>query len=272
MRMSTSSLATAVFFACALAVNPGAAQDALRVGGTGGATEMMRHVAAAFGTATGITTEVIPGLGSNGALRALGAGVLDIAVSARPLNPAETARGLVAVAVARTALVFVTSHPQPNSLNSSDLAEIFKATTPKWVDGSPIHIILRTRLDSDTLILEERFAGMQAAIEAARRRPDVPLAATDQDSADLAERLPGSFVQAGLSQMKTEKRNLRFVPIDNVEPTLTNLEDGKYPYEKIFYLVFPAKRSVAAGRLLDFVRSAEGRNILRATGNLPAAE
>jgi phosphate transport system substrate-binding protein len=272
MRRSPSSFATLAFFACTLAAGPSAAQDVLRVGGTGGAMEMMRQVAAAFGPASGVKTEVITSLGSSGALRALSAGMLDIAVSARKLEPVETARGLVAVLVARTALVFVTSHPKPNSLKSTELIDIFKSTAPKWADGSPINLILRTRLDGDTIILQERFAGMQAAIEAARLRADLPIAATDQDSADIAERLPGSFVQSGLSQIIAEKRNLRSVPIDGVEPTLANLESGKYPYEKIFYFVFPAKRSAAAERLLEFMRSAEGQNILRATGNLPVVE
>jgi phosphate transport system substrate-binding protein len=272
MRAAIAKSAIVLLLAGAVPTGTVAAADTLRVGGTGGAIEMMRHVAPVFGPATGINMEVIPGLGSGGALRALRAGVLDIAVAARKLEPVDASRGFVAVPVARTALVFVTSHPKPNSLKSSELPEIFKSATPKWADGSPINILLRTKLDGDTLILQEYFTGMQAAIEAARLRPDVPIAATDQDSADVAERLLGSFVQAGLSQIITEKRDLRFVPIDGVEPSLANLESGKYPYEKIFYFVFPAKRSVAAERLLEFMRSAQGQNILRATGNLPIIE
>ena len=272
MRRSFTKLAIVLLLAGAAPVGSAAAAETLRVGGTGGAMEMMRHVAAAFSPATGIKVEVIMSLGSGGALRALPAGALDVGVAARKLEPVAVARGLVAVPIARTALVFVTSHPKPNSVKSSELIEIFKSATPKWADGSPINIILRTKLDSDTLILQEYFAGMQEAVETARLRPDIPIAATDQDSADVAEHLPGSFVQAGLSQIITEGRNLRFVPIDGVEPTLANLESGKYPYNKIFYLVFPAKRSVAAERLLEFMRSAEGQNVLRATGNLPVVE
>jgi phosphate transport system substrate-binding protein len=131
---------------------------------------------------------------------------------------------------------------------------------------------LRSRLDGDTKILEERFAGMREGFAAARLRPDVPVAATDQDNAELAERLSGSFVQAGLSQMIAEKRNLRLVPIDGVEPTLANLESGKYPHEKLFYFVYQATKSAAVDRLLDFLRSAEGRKILREAGSLPIAE
>lgn len=272
MHGSFSNVVFAVSLAGALLAGHGAAAETLRLAGTGGAMAMVEQVAAGFAAATGVKLEVVPGLGSKGGIRAAADGAVDLAVSARPLDPAEAALGLTAIPMARTALVFVTSHRKPNSLKSTELTAIFKATNPKWADGSQMKLILRTRFDGDTILLEKNFAGMREAIEAARLRPEFPVAPTDQDSATLAERLPGSFVQAGLSQIVTEKRDLRFVPIDGVEPSLENLESGKYPYEKDFYIVFSAKMKATAERLLEFVRSAKGRSILRETGNLPVAE
>ena len=69
MRMSNSSVAIAVFFGCALVAGPSAAQDALRVGGTGSAIGMLRQVGAEFTAATGVEVEVVTSLGSNGAIR-----------------------------------------------------------------------------------------------------------------------------------------------------------------------------------------------------------
>jgi phosphate transport system substrate-binding protein len=266
---SFANLAFAVFLAGPLLAGDGASAETLRLAGTGGAMPMAERVAAGFVVSTGIGIEVIPGLGSKGAIAAAADGVIDLAVSARSLTPEEAARGLTAIPFARTALVFITSHAKPNSLKSTELVGIFGSTNPKWADGSSLNIILRTKFDGDTLILEELFPGIQDAIEAARTRPEIPVAPTDQDNATLAEHIPGSFVQAGFSQIVTEKRNLRFVPIDGVEPTPENFETGKYPYEKIFYLVYPAKGKAAAERLLDFLRSAKGQDILRETGNLP---
>lgn len=272
MRSPFAALSVALLLAGTLSAGPARAAETLRVSGTGGAMPMMQHIAAGYAAATGNRIEVVSGLGSRGAVRAVADGKLDLAVSARPLDPEEAARGLTAIAFARTALVFITSHPKPNSLNSGDLTGIFRSTNSKWADGSPIHLILRTRFDGDSLILQETFAGMTEALETARQRKELPIAATDQDNAEMAERLPGSFVQAGLSQIKTEKRNLRFVPIDGVEPTLANLESGKYPYVKKFYLVFTASKKAAANSVLDFVRSDKGRAVLRETENLPVTE
>lgn len=248
------------------------AAEKLRLAGTGGAMAMAEQIAVEFAVSTGIKIQVIPGLGSKGGINATADGVVDLAVSARLLAPDEAARGLTAVAIARTPLVFITSHRKPNSVNSVDIPGIFAATNPKWADGSPIHIILRTRFDGDSMILEQKFPAIREAMTVARKRPEIPVAPTDQDNADIAERLPGSFVQAGLSQILTEKRSLQFVPIDGVEPTLEKFESGKYPYKKIFYLVYPARTKAAADRLVELIRSAKGRSILRETGNLPAAE
>jgi phosphate transport system substrate-binding protein len=249
-----------------------ACADTLRVGGTGGAIDMMRHVGAAFTAAHGTRVDVALSLGSSGALRALADGALDIAVAARPLWPEENEARLVVVPVARTALVFATSHRKPNSLTSAELPRIYASPRPTWADSTPLRIILRTRLDADTEILSNVLPGMREAFAAARQRPDVPVAATDQDNTKLAETMPGALMFGGLSQLEMEKRDLRTVAIDGVMPSLANIESGAYPYEKIFYLVFPPARSAAAQRFLDFVRSAPGADALRESSNLPIVE
>ena len=267
-----ANFAFAVFFVGPLLAGDGAAAETLRLAGTGGAMPMAERVATGFVVATGIKIEVIPGLGSKGAIAAAADGAIDLAISTRLLTPAEAARDMTAIPFARTALVFITSHPKPNSVNSTALVGIFSSISPKWSDGSPMQIILRTRFDGDSLILDGLFPGMEEAMEAARLRPEIPVAPTDQDNAALAEALPGSFVQAGFSQIVTENRNLRFVPIDGVEPTLENFEAGSYPYEKVFYLVYSANEEAAARRLLAFLRTATGQDILRTTGNVPVVE
>ena len=130
---------------------------------------------------------------------------------------------------------------------------------------------MRPKSDSDTTVLGNMFPGMAAAIEDARQRPDVPIAATDQDNADMAERIPGSLTGSTLSQVKMERRSLRFVAIDGVEPSLDNLESGAYPFAKPIYFVLPANKSPLAERFIAFLGSPVGRAALRATGNLPVA-
>jgi phosphate transport system substrate-binding protein len=271
MRASYTKLAFVLLLAGMAPFGTAAAQT-LRAGGTGTAIGMLQQVGAEFTAATGVKVDVVPSLGSSGALRALTDGLLDIAVPARPLKPDETAAGLRQFAVLRTAYVMATSHSNPNGMKSTDIAKIFAAEKPTWSDGTPIRIILRPRSDTDTALLAELFPGMGEALEAARRRAEVPTAATDQDNAALAERTPGSLTGATMTQLKTEHRNLRVVPLDGAEPTLANFESGAYRFEKKLYFVVPRNSAAAAQRFADFLRSPPGVKALRETEILPSAE
>ncbi|MFA7414014.1 MAG: substrate-binding domain-containing protein [Rhizobium sp.] len=272
MRGLFSNFAFVLLLAGAWLQGHEAAAETFRLGGTGGAMPMAQHIATAYAAAGGPTIEIVPDLGSSGAIRAIGDGVIDLAISSRPLKPEETARGLTAVPLARTAMVLVTSRRQPGGLKSADLPGIFAANDPKWENGSPIRIILRPRTETDTELFIRHFPGMAEALEAARQRPEVPVASTDQDNAKMAEELVGSLTPTGLSQIVVEKRNLRLVPIDGVEPTLENFEKGTYPYDKPYYLVYSEKSAATAQALLDFLRSGEGQGVLREVGCLLAGE
>jgi phosphate transport system substrate-binding protein len=61
---------------------------------------------------------------------------------------------------------------------------------------------------------------------------------------------------------------LHFVAIDGVDPPLENFERGAYPYRKDFYLVFLHSKKNTVERFIAFLRSAEGEQLLRETGNL----
>src|SRR5947209_6153678 len=105
-------VATVVLAATAAA--SAATADTLRMGGTGAVNEMLRHVGNAFTAETGIKLEVIPSLGMSGGNSAVADGVIDISVSGRPLNAAETAKGLTQIAIVRSPFGLATSHPEPN--------------------------------------------------------------------------------------------------------------------------------------------------------------
>jgi phosphate transport system substrate-binding protein len=84
------------------------------MGGTGAATAMLTQLFEAFGgSKKGIVLQVVPSLGSSGALRALDDGALDLAVSGRALTSEERAKGLTQRLAIRTPYVLITSHPKP---------------------------------------------------------------------------------------------------------------------------------------------------------------
>jgi phosphate transport system substrate-binding protein len=272
-----ASLKTIFHFGClavafAVSGTGAVAGEILRMGGTGAATALLPQLFAAFDRTEQVTLQVIPGLGSGGALLAISDGALDVAVSGRPLSKEEIAKGLTQPVAFRTPFAFVTSHPKPNGLKSTEIATVFGATKATWADGTPIRTILRPKSDADIPLLAGFFPGIDAAIDRARSRTEVPVAATDQDNARLAEQIPGSLAGATVSQIKTEKRDLRLVAIDGVEPTLANYERGAYPYGKTIHFVLSGKKNPTAERFIAFLRSPAGIAALRDTGSLPSTD
>ena len=272
MPASVSNRVIALCLAVPLLAATAAQAQTLRAGGTGSALGLLRQVGAEFATASEIKVDIVHGLGSSGAIRALADGKLDLAVSARPLKADEAAQGLVQAAVLKTAFVFATSHRNPNGLKSDELARIFAADKPTWADGKPIRLILRPRSEADTALMGQLFAGMDAAIETVRRRVEVPAAATDQDNVDMGERVPGSLIGTTATQLATEHIKLRVVPLDGIEPSFANFESGAYRYAKKLYFLTRPNGTPEAGRFIDFLRSPQGVKALRAAEILPDRE
>jgi ABC-type phosphate transport system substrate-binding protein len=88
----------------------------------------------------------------------------------------------------------------------------------------------------------------------------------------MAEQTPGSLTGATFTQMKMEKRNLRFVAIDGETPSLENYQSGAYPLGKSLYFVLGAKKSSACESFLEFLRSADGVAALHNAGVLARPE
>src|SRR5258708_25735084 len=215
--------AAAIVAIALLAVSRGVleAADPIRIGGTGAGLAAMRLLGTALNeSGSDIATIVMPSLGSSGGIQALMEGALDLAVSSRPLKPTEAARGLREVACLRSPFVLATSSATAPSLARSDLVRLFTDPAASWPDGTPMRIVLRMRDDSDNFYLTDAIPGMAEALQTARMRPDLPIAATDQDNAGLLQEMTGSLGTTTLIQIRTEGVKLTPVPLDGVAPTL----------------------------------------------------
>jgi phosphate transport system substrate-binding protein len=126
--------------------------------------------------------------------------------------------------------------------------------------------VLRPADESDNLLLEQFFPGMANSLTHLRTRGDLSVAATDQDNAEMAEKLEGALIATTLTQMTCEKRGLRFVALDGVMPSLEAYENGSYPYGNPLYFVAPAKISAGAQAFLSVIAEPEGEALLRRAG------
>ncbi len=245
--------------------------EMLRVGGTGAAMATMQALGDAFiahHRGEALAVEILPTVGSTGGIRAVGDGVITMAASLRPLRPPETARGLVAVSYGRTPFVFVTTNRQATGVTTPEILAIYRAEKRFWDDGTPLRPILRPKADTATQALEMLIPEVGTALDALRRRGDLPVATTEQDNLDFAQRVDGSFASSTLAQVVAEHADLRLLTFDGKAPTLINLEEALYPLVETFHLVFPADAKLPL-RFLAFIRSPAGERILRQHGTLP---
>ncbi len=261
-------MAAAAVSAWLLAGTPAMSGETIRISGTGGAIETIRRLGMSFVKSNPSTIIAIPpSMGSNGGIKAVLAGKLDIAVSARPLTEGERARGGCEIPYARTPFVFaVNGRTARRGVTRDEVLAIYRGTMTAWDDGSPIRLILRPRSDSDIDALLPVSPEMGAALDAAYGREGLLTAMTDQDAADALEKTPGAFGTTTLALVAAEKRNIRILSLEGVHPSLKSLGDGSYQHSKTFFLVTGANPPPTVRSFIAFVRSPAGASILRKSG------
>ncbi|MBI4912950.1 MAG: substrate-binding domain-containing protein [Acidobacteria bacterium] len=246
--------------------------DTLRISGTGSALGGIKLMAAAFMKKhAGVKVEVLPGIGSGGAIRAVADGKLDLACTARPLFPQEQRRDLREEGYCLTPFVFGT---QPGtdvaSLTLEEVERIYAGVQKTWKDGRPIRLILRPRSDAAHARLASLTPGMGAALEKAHGVPGICVGMTDGEAADHLEGTPGSFGTTTLGLIQSEGRHIRAIPINGVSPSLENLANGSYRFPAPLNFVYLQDRGPrAATAFVAFAFSPAGQRILRGAGCLP---
>jgi len=258
--------------ACAVAApSVAVAQQPVRVGGTGSAVAAMARLGDAAATEDpGIRVQVLPSLGSTGAIRAVSDGALDVGVSGRTLREEERARGLASREVARTPFVFaVGPRVTVSGLTTEELVAIYHGKRGAWPDGLRIRPVLRPRSDADTDLLRSISPEVAVAVDAAAARPGMLVAVTNTECNEMVARSPGAIGPTTLLQVRAEHHPVRPLPWNGVEPTLENLASGRYRLGKSIHVIYRTPGSDGVRRFLAFLGSPRGRQLLRDLGALP---
>lgn len=250
------------------------AADVVKIGGTGTLIGTMHLLGDAYEKANrDVSIVIVANIGGNGGIRAMLEGAIDIAVNARPLKAAESARGGQAHLLGRTPFVFaVAEDRQETAISESELVEIFRGARARWADGAPVRLSLRPADDTDNDAIDALSAAMKQARQLAHQRPGMFYAASDQENADYIEKIPGALGGIGLSVILSERRHLRPLRLDGAEPTPAALAAGKYRLYKPLYIAVKQGVSPAAQRFLNFIDTPRGRELLRSVGIVPAAD
>lgn len=254
------------------ALRPAGARDALRVGGTGSGVGGMRLVAAAFLRQAGAApVDVLPAFGSAGGIGALVDGRLDIAVTNRPPNAAESARARFKVQeYARTPFV-VAVHRDTGveALTSAQFAALYAQGAAAYPNGQRARPVLRLPEEIDSRLVVALVPEAGPAHESAQARKGMLHAATDAEAAELVVRVPGAFAASTLAQIETARLPFVALVIDGRVPSTAALASGQYPHFKPLYIVTRADAAARTASFVDFVMSEAGQAVLAAHGHLP---
>ncbi len=261
----------AVFLFCA-GVQDAGAGETIRINGSGAPLEMMRPLIEAYGkTKRGVSFEITKPLGSSGAIKALLAGAIDIAVVSLPLQPEDVAQGGISRPFGRTPLAVVTHRDiRLKNLSTRELEDIYAGRTKNWPDGEIVRVILRPREDTETKILKSISPGMAAAVAAAHQRQGMRIALTDPESNEAVSGTPGGIGTAALAGVLASRLPLNVVTLNGVRPSRKTLADGTYPLAKEILFATTGKLPVAASQFLEFVYSKRGHALAGKYGVLVA--
>jgi len=246
------------------------AEDLIRVGGSGSGLGAMRLLAEAYERShPGVKFKIFPSLGSSGGIKALLDGAIDIAISSRQLKDSEKMSKAIVLEYAKTPFIFITnSGTDIADLTEVELEKIYAGDMKTWPNGELIRPVLRPEADTDTSILKGISPTIERALKEALSRQGMIFAVTDQECAEKVENVKGSIGASTLTQIITEKRQVKVLSFNGIKPSLKALEDGSYPLYKRLNIVIAASASEKTSKFVDFVRSKTGRKILEDAGNI----
>lgn len=257
---------TALLLSLSLLIPATADAEAVRVGGTGSGSVLMQRLAQAYQQSHpgNEVIVIMPPLSSGGGVRALSAGKIDLAVVGRPLKAEEAAMPTLGQAFeyVKTPLVFASSMAEKPALTHKQLVDIYAGRLVKWPDGSPIRLVLRSKSESDTLVMRSMSRDMSAAIDASYERPGMVTADNDIDTVNLLVKTPGSLGPTTLGLLRLDGRNLNVLRLDGVDASVGTMASGRYPWVKSMHLVAAAAPAAEVLNFLAFLHSDEARRLL----------
>lgn len=263
--VTVSSLIGLIF----MGLGPALAAEVIRINGSGAALEMIKPMIKEYRKKVpGVTIEMEKPLGSSGAIKAVLAGVLDIAVSSKMLKPDEISQGASSREYGKVPLAIVSAAGVGKSnITTRELEDIYAGRVKKWPSGETIRIVLRPKEDIDTKILRGLSPGMDKALLEAHQKQGMLFAVTDPESNNAIVNTPGA-IGAAVNCCINSASEMNFFTLNGQKPSVKGLVDGSYPLAKDIRFVTPRKASTAAVNFLQFVYSRQGRSIATKSGVL----
>lgn len=243
----------------------------LVVGGSGADLGTFKLLGEAFTKEhPGMSIKVLPSMGSSGGLKALKHRKIDIALTSRPLKEKEKNPSVIFQHYASTPLVFVVANTSlQHNISPQQVLDIYTGKLKHWPDGSVVRPILRPSTDSDTRLLVSTIIECEECFYKAYKRRGVPIALTDQESAQMVASVPGALGTSTLALILSEKKPVKALSLDGIKASAESLKSQDYPMYKNLFLVYNRQqKEEVLDAFLKFLSSEKAQSILLSTGHL----
>lgn len=250
------------------------AGETIRINGSGAALDILKPMILEYRKKhPQVKFQVDRPLGSTGAIKALLAGVMDVAVSSKILTPEESAQGALSSEYGRIPLAVVSAvGVGKKEITTRELEDIYAGKVTKWPNGETIRIILRPREDIDTKILGGLSPGMGRALREALKKQGMIFAVTDPEATESIIKTPGAIGTAAICSVIDHKGKLNALSLNGRKASAKGIADGTYPLAKDLRFITTGKTPPAALDFLRFVYSSRGRAMAEKEGILVTAK
>ncbi len=256
--------------AAAASVNSPKEDNMIRWAGCGITKKaFMAELAQAFEKKTGVKVQ-LQGGGATRGIRDAAALKVDLGGSCRMNLPGIERSELHASLhpVAWDALAIIVNKKNPiNNITTEQIKKIYLGQIKNWSEiGGPnaaIHLYTRRGKYSGVGYTIRQYIFQDSSTEFVSDyvvKSSGPLE-------KAIEKDPFAVGITGISSAR--KRNVKIIGFDGKTPTFENVRDGKYGLYRPLYLVTSPQPSAEVKRFVDFARSKEGRNIIRANETVP---
>ncbi|MBJ6750844.1 substrate-binding domain-containing protein [Geomonas anaerohicana] len=255
-----AALAVTAVLSTFMAPPTSSAAETLRINGTGAGLVVVKPLAVAFQKENpGIIVEMEKSLGSSAAIKAVSRNALDLAISGRPLKPAESAEGLIQKQWGRTPFAVLANRQlRVSGVSLNELAAMY-AGSSKWPGGELVRVVLRPNEDVDTKLTRSMSPEMDRGVSAAQARKDMLLGITDDEAFEVVKKTEGAVAVMALSLALSQPNAVAVLKLDGVQPSVANVASGKYRYVKEMHLVTRKDVPAAAAKFIKFLESRKGR-------------
>ena len=175
----------------------------------------------------------------------------------------------------REAFVFFVNKENPiNNLSSEQIRGIYSGKIKDWKEiGAPeseeIIAFQRNKGSGSQTMLEKIMAGTPIAPPIEERVSDGmgPILTQTAEYRNKNSAIGFSFRFYTLEMMHNDK--LKLLSIDGIAPTKENIVNGTYPFIADFYMISAQPRSENTKKIVEFMFSPAGQEIIEKTGYIP---